>query len=53
MTTGIQTHEDVEEIPTGVEIPDSSGSMTDDVETPEEADYTDVDLSGIDLGEEA
>lgn len=40
---GVQTHEDVPEIPEGVAIPDSSGSLTENVEEPEEVDYSDVE----------
>lgn len=40
---GQQTHDDIEEIPEGVKLPDSSGSETPDVETPEPVDYSDVD----------
>lgn len=36
---GVQTHEDIPEIPEGVEVPDSSGSLIPDVEEPVEIDY--------------
>lgn len=42
MPDGTQTHEDVPEIPEGVELPDSSGSLTPDVEEPEPVDYSDA-----------
>lgn len=41
MPNGIQTHEDIPEIPEGVELPDSSGSHEPDAEEPVEIDYTD------------
>lgn len=36
---GVQTHEDLEAIPEGVQLPDSSGSLIPDVETPEPVTY--------------
>lgn len=42
MPDGTQTNEDVPEIPEGVELPDSSGSLTPDVEEPEPVDYSDI-----------
>ena len=42
MPDGTQTHDDVPEIPEGVELPDSSGSLTPDVEEPEPVDYSDA-----------
>ena len=42
MTDGTQTRDDVPEIPDGVELPDSSGSLTPDVEEPEPIDYSDA-----------
>ena len=46
MSEGYQTHEDIEEIPEGVSIPDSSGSLEPDVEEPEPVDYSGVDDEG-------
>lgn len=37
---GQQTHDDVEEIPEGVALPDSSGSLIPDVEAPVEITYS-------------
>lgn len=42
MSDEMQTHEDIPEIPEGVEVPDSSGSLIPDVEDPEPVDYSDV-----------
>ena len=42
MADGQQTHDDIPEIPEGVEIPDSSGSLIPDVDEPEHIDYADV-----------
>ena len=39
MPDGVQTHEDIPEIPAGVAIPDSTGSLIPDVETPEPVAY--------------
>jgi hypothetical protein len=39
---GAQTHADIPEIPDGVVLPDSSGSLAPDVEDPEPEDYSDV-----------
>lgn len=39
---GVQTHEDIPEIPEGVEIPDSEGSLIPDVEEPEPIEYPEV-----------
>lgn len=36
---GQQTHDDIPEIPEGVEIPDSSGSLIPDAESPVEITY--------------
>lgn len=37
MTEGaVQTHEDIEEIPEGVEIPDSSGSLIENAQLQDE-----------------
>ena len=41
---GQQTHDDIPEIPAGVVLPDSTGSLVEDVEEPEYVDYSDVDL---------
>ena len=46
-TDGVQTHEDIEEIPEGVEVSNSKGSEAPDVEEPTEEDYSDVDLSDV------
>ena len=40
----VQTHEDIPEIPEGVEIPDSSGSDAPDAGEPEPVDYSDVEI---------
>lgn len=37
---GQQTHDDIEEIPEGVALPDSSGSLIPDVEAPVEITYS-------------
>lgn len=42
MADGQQTHDDIPEIPEGVQLPDSSGSLTPDVEAPEPEDYSDI-----------
>ena len=42
MSDEMQTHDDIPEIPEGVGLPDSSGSLTPDVEAPEPEDYSDV-----------
>lgn len=42
MADGQQTHADIPEIPEGVKVPDSSGSLIPDVEEPEPIDYSDV-----------
>lgn len=42
MPDGTQTHDDVPVIPEGVELPDSSGALTPDVEEPELEDYSDA-----------
>lgn len=42
MPDGVQTHTDIPEIPEGVQLPDSSGSLIPDVEEPEPVDYSDV-----------
>lgn len=42
MPDGVQTHEDIPEIPVGVEVSDSTGSETPDVEAPEPIDYEEV-----------
>ena len=42
MADGQQTHDDIPEIPEGVAIPDSSGSLIPDVEEPEPIDYSDA-----------
>ena len=39
---GLQTHDDIPEIPPGVAIPDSSGSEVPDVEEPVEVVYKEV-----------
>lgn len=39
MADGRQTHADIPEIPEGVEVSDSEGSETPDVETPETVTY--------------
>lgn len=39
---GLQTHEDIPEIPPGVALPDSSGSEVPDVEEPVEVVYEEV-----------
>lgn len=39
---GKQTHADIPEIPEGVVLPDSSGSLVPDVEVAEPEDYGDV-----------
>ena len=39
---GLQTHDDIPEIPPGVAIPDSSGSEVPDVEEPVEVVYEEV-----------
>ena len=39
MPDGVQTHEDIPEIPEGVKVPDSTGSLIPDVEAPEPVDY--------------
>ena len=39
---GLQTHDDIPEIPLGVVIPDSSGSEVPDVEEPVEVVYEEV-----------
>ena len=44
ITDGVQTHEDIPEIPEGVAIPDSSGSLIPDDGEPEPVDYSDVEL---------
>ena len=41
-TDGLQTSEDIPEIPEGVAIPDSSGSDAPDVEAPVEIKYEEV-----------
>lgn len=43
MADGQQTRDDIEEIPKGIALPDSTGSKIPDVETPEPVDYSDVD----------
>lgn len=40
----VQTHEDIEEIPVGVEIPNSEGSLIPDEGEPETEDYSDVEI---------
>lgn len=40
----VQTHEDIPEIPEGVEVSNSLGSEEPDVAEPEPEDYSDVDL---------
>lgn len=40
----VQTHEDIEEIPEGVEVSNSVGSEIEDAEEPEVEDYSDVDI---------
>lgn len=42
MPDGVQTHHDIPEIPEGVELPDSSGSLEPDVEEPAPVDYDGV-----------
>ena len=44
MATGQQTHEDIPEIPEGVTLPDSSGSLEPDAGEPEPVDYSDVEI---------
>lgn len=44
MPDGTQTRDDVPEIPEGVELPDSSGSLIPDEEPPEPVDYSDVGI---------
>lgn len=44
MTDGYQTHEDIEEIPEGIALPDSSGSLVPDEGEPEDVDYSDVEI---------
>ena len=44
MSDGTQTHENIPEIPEGIEIPDSSGSLIPDAEEPEPMDYSDVEI---------
>ena len=39
MADGQQTHDDIPEIPEGVTLPDSSGSLIPDVEEPEQIEY--------------
>ena len=39
MADGQQTHDDIPEIPEGVEVPDSSASLIPDLEEPEHIDY--------------
>lgn len=43
MPDGVQTHEDIPEIPEGVQIPDSSGSLIPDAEKPEPVNYEEVE----------
>lgn len=43
MTEGQQTHSDIPEIPEGVTLPDSSGSLIPDVEDPEPVDHEEDD----------
>lgn len=48
MPKGVQTHDDIPEIPEGVVLPDSSGSLVDDAGDVEDVpDYSDVDVEGI------
>ena len=42
MPDGIQTHDDIPEIPEGIELPDSTGSLIPDVEEPDPIDYPEV-----------
>ena len=42
MPDGVQTHEDIPEIPEGVKVPDSTGSLIPDVEEPVEVVYEEV-----------
>ncbi len=39
MPNGTQTRKDIPEIPEGIELPDSSGSLIPDVEEPEQITY--------------
>lgn len=39
MPDGVQTHEDIPEIPVGIEVSDSTGSEAPDAETPEPITY--------------
>lgn len=45
----VQTHDDITEIPEGVELPNSELSHIEDEEPTEDVDYSDVDLSEADL----
>ena len=40
----VQTHEDISEIPEGVEVSNSVGSEEPDAEQPEDVDYSDVEI---------
>ena len=40
----VQTHEDIEEIPEGVEVSNSFGSDEPDAGEPEPVDYSDVEI---------
>lgn len=44
MADGQQTHDDIPEIPEGVTLPDSSGSLEPDAGEPEPVDYSDVEI---------
>ena len=47
MSEGYQTHQDIPEIPEGVAIPDSSGSLIPDAEEPGEVDYSEIETEMI------
>lgn len=47
MSEGYQTHEDIPEIPEGVALPDSTGSLVPDAEEPEEVDYSEIETELI------
>lgn len=48
-----QNHGDFPEIPRGIELPDSSGSLTPDVEEPEPEDYSDAGVPDSYPGDKA
>lgn len=45
----VQTHDDIPEIPEGIEIPNSELSHGEDEEPTEDVDYSDIDISEVEL----